>query len=265
MIEHSIVKLRSLLESDEEIRKSERKYKESGDVQDFIALLRAKQKARKLITQRTPPRSPRGWHTIATTFEAQMPRPVSPRQRFIQLSFRHPDIRSIFMQATDVIRPQLSISVLRSADQPGLYPVEIELGRSIRAPGLVSVRFQQSTAPLDHPQVQGQGFYNAPQMIDFSVGGRDYNTIVGAGTRDHTSLWRLRGDTTSVYFLSYYTGIPYVGITEYTLNIPSIHGENIPEEGYDRFLQGDEVEENLGQRGLDLSEQQIVRRLLPEG
>lgn len=245
-----------LVEADDKLRVLERKYAESGLVTDLVKWMSEKHRVGKLITCKSPPRTQAAWSKIAAAFEAQMPRPITPGQRFIQLSFRHQEVRQLFMRATDCIRPQLSVRVMGEVDQPNLYPVEIELARAIRAPRLTRVNFQQETAPDDHPQVQAGQYYNNPQMITFRLRGREYNTVIGAGSNDDTSLWRLQGDA-YVYLLSYNTGMGYVGLTEYWLSDEDVLEHN------EVFLDNDQgIQDALGPSGLELPETLMVRRLM---
>lgn len=240
-------------EADEETRRKERSARSAGGQDAFIQELLAKKREGKLITIRSEPRTPTAWRKLAKTFRAELRRMPGPGERYVELVFRHYDAREIFYEAIEVIRPQMNISIPRHKDSPGVYPLDVTLRKAMRGPRLVEVRFTEEQAPSDHPQVQGRGFYNYPQMITYRIGSRTFNHIIGAGTHDSNWLFRLQGEQNRVFLITMNTGLPYVGISEYT------NGE----ETGDAFFQGaEQAEEELGRNWEDISIHQLARRLI---
>lgn len=260
-----------LIEADKDIRALERAAKGSNDPADLFRFLSAKYRSepKSLFSCASPPRTISAWKRIVDVFGAKLARQPSSGGRYIEIIFPTEELRQLFFTASDCVRPQLSMTAMTASDGPGHYHLEVQLGRGIRAPRLAQVPFVEGDAPRGHPQVAGHGYFNNPPMIDFRVSGRRYNTIVGSGSTDYTSLWRVAGERSIVYYLNYNNALGYVGMTGYYLvdaelqEVPD-HGQRwIPEEGANWDYSGDNnIEAVLGPMGLDLPETQIVRRLL---
>ena len=148
----------------------------------------------------------------------------------------------------------MSMSTIESPN-PSRPRVEVEMARAFSGPRLVNVDYELEEREGEKYYPDLYLVYKARRKpVAINLGG----DRVPWGQNDEVSLYRFTGRD-RIYLLTINRGLEYVGIRAYDPDAENYENDA----AWHVFLQVDwTIEELLGPRGINLPEQQIVRRIV---